>query len=91
MFAFWVEDRVDLKANNVSEEHTAYIFRAEDGDSSLCFSETLIGLFAYKSTLRQNPEEHHGHLHRRENHNLIPNQKCYIGFTMPGSMSEPNV
>jgi hypothetical protein len=46
MLVLWVERRVDLYADtNVSEEHTASIFRVEDGAlqmEAICSSETPV-------------------------------------------------
>jgi hypothetical protein len=41
---------------NVSEEHTASIFRVEVKMEAVCSSETLRP--AYQATLSNNPEEH---------------------------------
>jgi hypothetical protein len=71
MLIFGVVTPCGLVRTNVSEEHTASIFKA------VCFSEMLVS--TYKSTRRYNPEDKHRHLYRRKNR--TPHISLYSFFS----------
>jgi hypothetical protein len=68
---FWLLGHTDSMVDaNVSEEHTVYIFGAEDWMKRVCFSGTVVHTVEFR--WRQNPE--YQHPYRREN---IKSHKTY--------------